>query len=47
MEKQKAMDLGLKPVCEIVAQSVAAVDPRFMGIGPVFAVPKALEAAGL
>ncbi|HRW87104.1 MAG TPA: thiolase family protein, partial [Thermovirgaceae bacterium] len=47
MEKQKAMDLGLKPVCEIVAQSVAAVDPRFMGIGPVFAVPKALDAAGL
>ena len=47
MEKQKAKDLGLEPVCEIVAQSVAAVDPQFMGIGPVFAVPKALESAGL
>ena len=47
MDKQKAKQLGLNAVCEIVAQAVAAVDPQFMGIGPVFAVPKALESAGL
>ena len=47
MDKQKAKQLGLNAVCEIVSQSVAAVDPQFMGIGPVFAVPKALESAGL
>ncbi len=47
MEKRKAMDLGLKPICEIVSQSVSAVDPRFMGIGPVSAVHKALDPVGL
>lgn len=47
MEKEKAKALGLKPGCEIMSQAVAAVDPRYMGIGPVFAVPKALKAAGL
>jgi acetyl-CoA C-acetyltransferase len=47
MEKGKAKALGLKPCCEIVSQAVAAVDPQFMGIGPVFAIPRALKAAGL
>ncbi|MDO9508467.1 MAG: thiolase family protein [Thermovirgaceae bacterium] len=47
MEKEKAKALGLKPRCEIISQAVAAVDPAYMGIGPVFAVPKALKAAGL
>lgn len=47
MEKEKAKALGLKPRCEIMSQAVAAVDPKYMGIGPVFAVPKALKHAGL
>lgn len=47
MEKEKARALGLNPCCEIVSQAVAAVDPQFMGIGPVFAIPRALKAAGL
>jgi len=47
MERTKAESLGLKPLCEIVSQSVAAVEPKFMGIGPVHAIPMALERAGL
>ena len=36
-----------KPLGRIVAGAIAGVPPRIMGIGPAFAVPKALERAGL
>ncbi|WP_274631031.1 3-oxoadipyl-CoA thiolase [Arvimicrobium flavum] len=39
--------LGPKPRARIVSGAVAGVPPRIMGIGPGFAVPKALERAGL
>ena len=39
--------MGLHPVARIVATAVAGVDPRVMGIGPVPAVRKVLERAGL
>jgi acetyl-CoA C-acetyltransferase len=38
---------GLKPIAKIVSMAVAGVDPAVMGIGPVFAVKKALGRAGL
>ncbi len=47
MDKGKAEALGLKSLCTIVSQAVAAVEPKFMGIGPVHAIPMALERAGL
>lgn len=37
----------LTPIARLVSHAVAGVPPRIMGIGPVFAVPKALEQAGL
>ncbi len=37
----------LKPLAKIVASGVAGVEPRTMGIGPVFATEKALKKAGL
>jgi acetyl-CoA C-acetyltransferase len=43
----KAQELGLKPTARIVSYAYAAVDPAYMGIGPAFAMPKALERAGL
>jgi acetyl-CoA C-acetyltransferase len=43
----RAAGLGVGPLARIVAYASAAVDPRFMGIGPVPAVRKALEKAGL
>jgi acetyl-CoA acetyltransferase family protein len=44
---ERAEKLGLKPTARIVSYAYAAVDPATMGIGPAFAVPKALERAGL
>jgi acetyl-CoA C-acetyltransferase len=43
----KAKELGLQPTARIVSYAYAAVDPAYMGIGPAFAMPKALERAGL
>lgn len=39
--------LGPKPRARIVSGAIAGVPPRIMGIGPGFAVPKALARAGL
>jgi len=44
---ERANQLGLKPVARIVSYAYAAVDPAYMGIGPAFAMPKALKRAGL
>lgn len=42
-----AKNLGPKPRARILSGAIAGVPPRIMGIGPGFAVPKALERAGL
>ncbi|MFB6465918.1 acetyl-CoA C-acetyltransferase [Cytobacillus sp. Hz8] len=47
MSKQKADELGLKPLVTIKANASAGVDPSIMGIGPVAAVRKALDKADL
>ncbi len=47
MSKEKAESLGLTPLLTFRSYAVAGVDPRYMGIGPVKAIPKALELAGL
>ncbi|MDB4868373.1 MAG: Acetyl-CoA acetyltransferase, partial [Cohnella sp.] len=47
MSKRKADELGLKPLAYVREQAIAGVDPEVMGIGPVPAVRKVLEKAGL
>ena len=48
MSKDKAMALGIKPLATIRSYAVAAVDPGWqLLMGPVFAVPKALDRAGI
>lgn len=47
MSREKAEALGLKPLARFVSFAVAGVEPDVMGIGPVKAVPKALQRAGL
>lgn len=47
MSKEKADELGLKPLCKIVSYASAALDPAIMGYGPVPATRKALEKANL
>jgi acetyl-CoA C-acetyltransferase len=45
--REKAKQLGNAPLARIVSYAVAGVEPRVMGIGPVPAVRKALDRAGL
>jgi acetyl-CoA C-acetyltransferase len=47
MSKEKADELGLKPIATIKSYASAGVDPTIMGIGPVPSTKKALEKAGL
>lgn len=47
MSASRARKLGLKPVARFISFAVAGVPPEVMGIGPIKAVPKALEYAGL
>jgi len=47
MEKQAAEKAGRKPMARLVSYGLAGVDPKIMGIGPVPAVKKALDKAGL
>ncbi|MBM7869159.1 acetyl-CoA C-acetyltransferase [Clostridium pascui] len=47
MAKEKAEELGIKPLATIKSYASAALDPRIMGYGPVPATRKALERAGL
>ncbi len=47
MSKEKADELGIKPLCTIKSYASAGVDPQIMGIGPIPATKKALEKAGL
>lgn len=46
MSEKMMNELQLKPIGRLVASAVAGVDPRIMGIGPVAAIPKALQQAG-
>ncbi|MBS1797914.1 MAG: acetyl-CoA C-acyltransferase [Acidobacteria bacterium] len=47
MSLEKAEALGLKPLARLVAYATAGCLPEEMGIGPVYAIPKALKMAGL
>jgi acetyl-CoA C-acetyltransferase len=47
LTREKAEELGVKPMARIVSYANAGVDPKIMGIGPVPAVNKALERASL
>jgi 3-oxoadipyl-CoA thiolase len=47
VEADRATALGLTPMARILSTAVAGVDPAVMGIGPVPAVRKALDRAGL
>src|SRR5918993_4021443 len=47
MSEERAKELGLKPRARIVASSVAAIRPEIMGLGPIPAVAKVLEQAGM
>ena len=47
MSEERARDLGITPLARLVAFAYAGCLPEEMGIGPVYAIPKALRLAGL
>ena len=47
MSERKARELGLKPLARVVAGAAAGVEPRVMGLGPIYSTRKALARAGL
>lgn len=40
-------ELGVEPIAQLRSYHVAGLDPRIMGVGPIYAIPRALERAGL
>lgn len=47
MSEEMVKELNLEPIARLVTFASAGVEPRIMGIGPVKAIPKALQQAGL
>ncbi|MEN6327173.1 MAG: thiolase family protein [Syntrophomonas sp.] len=47
MSKDKALELGIKPLLKMINIVAEGVDPKVMGLGPAVAIPKALQRAGL
>lgn len=47
MSEEMVKELNLEPVARLVSYAAVGVPPRIMGIGPVHAIPKALEQAGM
>ncbi|MBS3738083.1 acetyl-CoA C-acyltransferase [Mesohalobacter halotolerans] len=47
MSEDMVKELNLEPVAKLVSYAAAGVEPRIMGIGPIKAIPKALDQAGL
>ncbi|MFX4262232.1 thiolase family protein [Pelotomaculum propionicicum] len=47
MSESKVLETGVKPLAKIIATASYGVNPEIMGIGPAYAIPKALELANL
>jgi acetyl-CoA acyltransferase len=47
MSRERAAEMGLKPLATFRAFAVTGVEPEIMGVGPVKAIPKALKMAGI
>ncbi len=47
LSEKRVKELGLHPLARFVAYATAGVEPEQMGVGPVYAIPKALKQAGL
>lgn len=47
MSEEMVKELGLEPEARLVSYAAAGLEPRIMGMGPIYAIPKALKQAGL
>jgi len=47
MSEKMVKELNLKPIARLVSYHVSGLEPRIMGVGPIYAIPNALKRAGL
>lgn len=47
MSEKMIKELNIEPIARLVSYHVAALEPKIMGVGPIYAVPGALEKAGM
>ncbi len=47
MSEEMVKELNLEPIARMVSYTAVGVDPKIMGIGPLYAIPRALKQAGL
>lgn len=47
MSEKMVKELNIEPIARLVSYHVAALEPRVMGVGPIYAIPGALEKAGM
>ena len=47
MSESMIKELGLKPIARLISYAVVGLEPRYMGVGPIEAIPLAIKKAGL
>lgn len=47
MSGDKVKELGVRPMARVISYSYVGVEPEIMGVGPIYAIPKALDKAGM
>ena len=47
MSEKRIKELNIEPIARLVSYHVAALEPKIMGVGPIYAIPGALEKAGM
>lgn len=47
MSTSKAAELNIKPIAKLIGFATAGCDPKLMGLGPIYAVPKVMKQTGL
>ena len=47
MSEDMVKDLNIKPIARLISYKVVGLDPKIMGVGPLYAIPEALKLAGM
>ena len=47
MSEEMVKDLNIKPIARLISYKVIGLDPKIMGVGPLYAIPEALKHAGM
>ena len=47
MSEEMVKELNIEPIARLISYKVIGLDPKIMGVGPLYAIPKALKIAGI